>query len=145
MYSESHITYFKISPIRVPSTILHHQTIRPSATTRPSSITIVRGHQSVGLFQFGGWGKVYANAVRCRLNEKGWNGNIQPFSNKHVSAFVLILREESPSLCKFSLPIGQRLRYAAARWMFCLPVDSNIRYDDHPRAVICNRSFRDTV
>jgi len=55
-----------------------------------------------------------------------------------------ILQVESPGLCKSSSPIGQRLRYAAAQWMFCSLVDSNTRYDDRPRAVIYNRSVRDT-
>ena len=64
-------------------------------------------------------------------------------SSLFVLRVAIILREEFPSLCKSSLPIGQQLRYGVEQWMFCLPVDSNMRYDDRPLVVIYNRSFRD--
>jgi len=75
-----------------------------------------------------------------QVKPTGWNGNVPPIG----LSFSIILQAESPGLCKSSSPIDQRLRYAAAQWTFCSLVDSNIRYDDRLRAVIYNRSVRDT-
>lgn len=57
---------------------------------------------------------------------------------------AIILLGESPSPCKFSLLVGQRLHYDVERWKFYLHLDSNTRYVDRPHVTIYSRSFRDT-